>query len=147
MALPDAINGSFEFLAGLFLLLHIKAVRKDKDVKGVSILAQTFFTTWTCWNMYYYPHLDQWLSFTGGLFLAVFQVIYFILLIHYKGKSVKSIKKSMEGLDKAVASAQPSDLLSNVSSKLNEDLPLIDDSELRRMRAYSQLLSEQHFNP
>jgi len=82
--LPDLINGIFEFSAGFFVLNHCRVVIKEKAVKGVSIISIVFFTSWGYWNLYYYPHLEQWLSFLGGLFIVVANSIWVVLLIKYK---------------------------------------------------------------
>ena len=57
--IADYINGSFEVLAGLFVLLNVRRILRDKTVRGVSILPTAFFTLWGFWNMYYYPYLGQ----------------------------------------------------------------------------------------
>jgi len=73
-------------LAGVFVLDHCRNVLKDKMVAGVSIVAVIFFTLWGFWNLYYYPHLDQWLSFYGGLFIVMANFLWVVLLIKYKGE-------------------------------------------------------------
>lgn len=83
MSWQDAVNGAFESLAGFAVLLHCLRLYKDKMVKGVSILATTFFFTWGVWNMYYYPHLDQWMSFFGGLFIVTANCAWIVMLIYY----------------------------------------------------------------
>jgi len=85
--IPDLINGSFELLAGLFVLNHCRAVIRDKAVKGVSIISVGFFTSWGFWNLFYYPHLDQWLSFFGGLFIVAANSIWVLLLLKYRDKT------------------------------------------------------------
>lgn len=86
MQIPDLINGSFEFLAGFFVLNHCRMVLKDKAVAGVSIISIVFFTLWGFWNLYYYPHLDQLWSFYGGMFIVTANTLWVILLIKYKNK-------------------------------------------------------------
>ena len=84
MIAPDIINGIFEVLGGLFIIDHIRALYKSKEVKGVSVVAVSFFAVWGYWNLFYYPHLDQWYSTLGatGIALAntfwVFQMLYYI---------------------------------------------------------------------
>ena len=70
MSLPDIINGTYEAFGGLVILLNVLRIRKDKQVRGVNALTTVFFTTWGFWNLYYYPHLNQWFSFAGGLFIV-----------------------------------------------------------------------------
>ena len=83
--IPDLINGSFELLAGFFILNHCKKVVKDKKVRGVSIISVAFFTSWGFWNLFYYPHLGQVLSFWGGIIVVFANALWTILLIRYKG--------------------------------------------------------------
>jgi hypothetical protein len=84
--IQDFINGSFEFLAGFFVLNHCRIVLKDKKVKGVSIISTIFFTSWGFWNLYYYPHLNQWLSFIGGIFIVSANTLWVILMIYFRRK-------------------------------------------------------------
>lgn len=80
---PDVINGLFEVVGSLFILLSVHKVWKDKSVKGVSWLHVSFFVGWGVWNLYFYPHLDQWWSFGGGIVLAGVQSLWLALLIYY----------------------------------------------------------------
>lgn len=79
----DLINGCFELLGGLLVLLHIRRLWQDKQVKGLSIWPNLFFASWGWWNTYYYPSLGQWMSFIGGTFLALVSTIYCALLAYY----------------------------------------------------------------
>ena len=38
MSIPDIINGAFEAGAGVAVLAHIRAIWKDKEVKGFKII-------------------------------------------------------------------------------------------------------------
>jgi hypothetical protein len=64
---PDVLNGIFELVGSLFILLNVKRVLRDKRVLGFDWRVMLFFTSWGFWNLYYYPHLDQWFSFVGGV--------------------------------------------------------------------------------
>lgn len=81
--LPDYVNGAFEILGAVAILGHVRRVLKDKAVAGVSIMASVFFASWGFWNLYYYPHLGQWASFTGGVFIVVGNVSWIALMIYY----------------------------------------------------------------
>lgn len=70
MTLPDLINGLFESAGGFFISLSIVKLYREKLVRGVSWVHAAFFSTWGLWNLYFYPHLDQWMSFYGGAFLV-----------------------------------------------------------------------------
>ena len=84
MDYPDLTNGLFECLGALAILGHVVRVLNDKNVAGVSIWAGLFFTMWGVWNMWYYPHLDQWWSFYGTLAIVTGNVTWISLLYYYK---------------------------------------------------------------
>ena len=83
MQLADLINGLYESGGGLMNCLNVLALYRDKKVSGVRILPQAFFTSWGVWNLYYYPHLNQWVSFTGGLLIVVANMAWVGLAIYY----------------------------------------------------------------
>ena len=83
MTTPDLINGLFEAFGTIFVYLHIRQIRKDKTVAGISIPAVVFFTSWGFWNIFYYPHLEQWISFVGGLGIVTMNSIWVYYLIKY----------------------------------------------------------------
>ena len=82
-SLPDLANAIFEGLGAFVIFLNVKRILKDKQVKGFDWRVMLFFTLWGYWNLYYYPHLDQWLSFTAGLGIVVSNTIYTVLLVYY----------------------------------------------------------------
>ena len=88
----DIVNGGFELFAGVSVLLHILKVVKDKEVKGMSVVALFFFTFWGFWNLYYYPFLSQWVSFVAGIFIVSTNVVYTFLVLYFSGK-LKFVKK------------------------------------------------------
>lgn len=85
--MADYINGAFEMLSGIFLLLNCFKVYKDKQVKGVSMLSTAFFTTWGFWNLYYYPSLNQTASFYGGLLIVSANSLWLGLMWKYRSKN------------------------------------------------------------
>ena len=85
--IPDLINGIYEFGGALYTIVNIRAVLKDKQIKGVRPSPIIWFTTWGFYNMYYYPHLDQWASFTGGCCIVVTNMIYVSLMIYFMRKN------------------------------------------------------------
>jgi uncharacterized membrane protein len=87
MNIPDCINAVFEALAGFMVLMHCWQLYKDKAVKGVSVWATVFFNVWGFWNLFYYPHLDQWLSFFGGLSITSANTLWICMMIYYIRKS------------------------------------------------------------
>jgi predicted membrane channel-forming protein YqfA (hemolysin III family) len=80
----DLINGLFEVGGGVAILGHCFTLMKDKIVKGVNWASVLFFTIWGIWNIYYYPHLNQWYSFLGGLLIAAGNAWWITLIVKYK---------------------------------------------------------------
>ena len=84
MSYPDLINGIFEASGSLFILRSVFLLHKQKLVRGVSLIHVAFFMAWGWWNLYYYPHLGQWLSFSGGCLIVltnsfwVGQIVYYL---------------------------------------------------------------------
>ena len=83
---PDMINGSFEFVGGLSIFNHCRVVLEHKEVKGVSVLSTIFFLSWSVWNVFFFPHMELWFSFYGGLFMLAANVLWVGLLIKYYRK-------------------------------------------------------------
>ncbi len=83
MTAPDLINGSFELLGGWALWRNVAQLYRDKGHRGVTLGATAFFMTWGYWNLYYYPHLDQWWSFVGGLNIVTANTVWLVLMIYY----------------------------------------------------------------
>jgi hypothetical protein len=82
---PDFFNGLFEAVAGLLVFNNCRAVLRDKQVKGVSIISTAIFTSWGFFNIYYYPSLDQWWSFSGGLVIVSANSLWVYLMVRYTG--------------------------------------------------------------
>ena len=90
--IPDFINGLFECVAGFMILLHVLQLHKDKQVRGLHVVPVVFFTAWGFWNLYYYPHLDQWWSFAGGVFIVITNVIWCLQIRYYLRQERKSLQ-------------------------------------------------------
>lgn len=84
MLTPDAINACFQFGGSAVLMKNVVQLHKDKEVKGVHWVPTLFFASWGMWNLFYYPHLDQRLSFIAGLFLVTVNTIWFLQMVYYK---------------------------------------------------------------
>ena len=83
LTLPDLVNAVFEVGGGAIIILNIKRIMRDKKVRGFDWRVMAFFTLWSYWNLYYYPQLDQWLSFFAGLGIVVTNTIYTVLMVYY----------------------------------------------------------------
>ena len=91
---PDMINGLFELVGGILLILNVMQLYKDKKLNGVHWSPTIFFTSWGIWNLYYYPSLDQWYSFAGGLFIVTVNSIWLFQIYYYSKVYPKLNKKS-----------------------------------------------------
>ncbi|WP_167632472.1 hypothetical protein [Mariprofundus ferrooxydans] len=80
----DAINALFEFGVFLAVVPSILALLRDRQVRGMSLLTPLFFTSWGFWNIFYYPHLDQFWSAAAAVLLTITNSIYLVLLLKYK---------------------------------------------------------------
>ena len=73
---PDLINGMFEFGGAIINWMNVRQIFKDKKVRGVHWSPFVFFTGWGMWNLYYYPHLDQWVSLSAGIILMLVNSVF-----------------------------------------------------------------------
>ena len=85
----DLINAGFEFGAAVAILNHCRELYRHKQVRGVSIASTVFFMLWGTWNIYYYPSLDQGLSFTAGLLVVAANALWVLMLVHYADREVE----------------------------------------------------------
>ena len=95
MSIPDVINGSYEFIGGVFILLNCYRLYKDKMIRGCSIISTAFFCSWGYWNLYYYPSLNQWWSFIGGILIVTGNTLWVWLAIYYSRKKTGQIPKTV----------------------------------------------------
>lgn len=87
---PDLINALFELLGAMIIVLNIHKVMEDRLVRGIHWYVVAFFCFWGIWNLFYYPYLDQWLSFAAGVLMVTMNMIYTALLIHYTWKEQRA---------------------------------------------------------
>lgn len=80
----DKLNGIFELVGGLFIILSCIKLYKDKKVRGVSYIHISYFTLWGYWNIHYYPHLGQWMSFAGSLAMTLVNTIWLGMIFYYR---------------------------------------------------------------
>jgi uncharacterized membrane protein YfcA len=86
MSWQDIVNGIYEIGGGLFMIWNCYKLYKDKDVKGLSLVSSAFFSTWSFWNIYYYPSLNQIVSLCGAILLSITNVIWMIMALYYVNK-------------------------------------------------------------
>ena len=87
----DAVNGSYELIGGIFVFLNCLKLYKDKKIRGVTLSTGLFFASWSWWNLYYYPSLNQWLSFLGGLLIGAANSAWIIMAIYYTRKEKRDV--------------------------------------------------------
>lgn len=87
MLSPDLVNGLFEFVGSCFTWMNVRAVWRDKGYAGIHLPAIAFFMSWGAWNLYFYPHLDQWWSFAGGASLVLANVAWVCSMAYWGRRS------------------------------------------------------------
>jgi hypothetical protein len=80
---PDIFNALFEATGATLTFMNAIAVYRAKGYAGITIPAMLFFTSWGGWNLYYYPHMDQWVSFCAGVALFVANISWLSLALYY----------------------------------------------------------------
>lgn len=85
----DHFNALFEFISAMLLMINVVRLYKDKKLQGVSIVPTMFFTLWGFWNLYYYPSLNQFWSFVGGIFVVVVNLIWVIMALYYRSRNAE----------------------------------------------------------
>lgn len=68
---------------GIFVLASVIKLRRTGLAHGVSWLTVGFFSVWGLWNLYYYPHLEQWASLVGGVMVTLANITWVIMLVHF----------------------------------------------------------------
>lgn len=80
---PDVFNGVLQVCGAGFVVISIVKLNGDRLVRGVSWLHVGFFTVWGYWNLFYFPHLGQWVSFAGALVIVLANTIWMGQLIYW----------------------------------------------------------------
>jgi hypothetical protein len=63
---PDQVNAFFEGGGACLQLLNCRQLLRDRVVRGAHWLPLAFWTSWGCWNLFYYPSIGQSWSFVAG---------------------------------------------------------------------------------
>lgn len=82
--MPDVINGLFELFGSYFTWMSAIQLYRDKHIRGMYWPSGIFFAVWGLWNLYFYPALGQWFSFSAGVVLVLGQVAWVFLLLRYR---------------------------------------------------------------
>lgn len=73
----------FELIGSGLTWINVYRVWKDKGYAGIYLPAVVFFWAWGLWSCFYYPYLDQWWSFVGGLMLVIANFFWTWLMVWY----------------------------------------------------------------
>ena len=81
---PDLINALFEGIGSLLIWKSIIRLHRDKKIRGVHWMPIMFFCLWGYWNLFYYPHLEQWYSFAAGISMVTSNTIWILQMLYYE---------------------------------------------------------------
>lgn len=82
----DMFNACFELGGAALTLLSVRALMRDKKVRGFSPAPIVFFTVWGVWNLWFYSSLGQWFSmFASSTVLAV-NAVWLLLIWKYRNE-------------------------------------------------------------
>lgn len=102
----DYINAIFEFSGAFFIYLSIRRLYQQKLVRGVHWGTTAFFSVWGLWNLYYYPSLDQWASFAGGVAICATNAIYLSMIFYYVWKERQDERVDLIGIDAPIRASE-----------------------------------------
>jgi hypothetical protein len=86
MNLSDVVNGVFEFTGAAMTLLSVRALLRDKEIKGFHWAPTAFFTSWSTFNLWFYPSNNLWWSFAGGVSIWCVNATWLYLVWKYRNK-------------------------------------------------------------
>lgn len=81
MNTADFLNALFEFIGGTLTWLNVRSVYRARGYVGITLPAVIFFTSWGCWNLWFYPHLGQDWSFHAGLWMFTANIAWLGLML------------------------------------------------------------------
>ena len=86
MNYSDLVNGLFELTGAGMTLLSVRAILRDKEIRGIHWGPIVFFTSWSIFNLWFYPDNNLWFSFIGGVALAAVNSTWLYLVWYYSRK-------------------------------------------------------------
>ena len=90
MQWPDLINGGFELIGAFFTWRNAWQLRKDREIKGVYWPTTLFFAAWGLWNLVYYPAMQQWASFIGGVALVAGNLAWVVMAVRLQIQDIRN---------------------------------------------------------
>ena len=83
----DFITSLFQAGAVLFLLLNVRQLWRDKELKGISLWMILYFTLWGYWGIYMFWDLKQYWSMLTNIGIAGAYTVWIGLAAFYKVKN------------------------------------------------------------
>lgn len=81
----DLINGGFELGAGIMQWTNVRALYRDREVRGMNVWSVVFFNVWGLWSFYYYAgYLWQPMSWLGNLAIISANLAWVGMAIRYR---------------------------------------------------------------
>ncbi len=80
----DLTNAIFEGGGGIFALINVIQLLKDKSVKGVNIGSAIFFTVWSIWAIIFYYKTNNFYSMGASVLIAIMEVLWVGLWFKYR---------------------------------------------------------------
>ncbi len=66
--LLDVVNGIFELGGSIVIWMNVKAILRDREIKGVDWRVTVWFTLWGFFNLILYPLLGMvWSTIAGAI--------------------------------------------------------------------------------
>lgn len=91
---PDVVNGAFEAFGAWSVWANVKRLRRDRDVKGIVWQFTIVWWLWGVWNLYYYAHLSQFVSWAAGVVLVVGNAVWLIVWLKILRSKKRGITNS-----------------------------------------------------
>lgn len=83
----DYFTSFFVLIFVLMQISNIKAILKDKDIKGFDYRSMLLYIAWNAWSLFYiYPASDLYLASVVTFILLVLQIVWFYLAVKIKKK-------------------------------------------------------------
>lgn len=95
----DLANSVFQFGGALIAVLNVRAILRDHELRGVSIVAPFFFTSWGLFNLFYYVHLEQWFSLATSVLLFGANAAWMSLIVLYRLQSTR-LRFGISGIER-----------------------------------------------
>ncbi len=83
----DITNGFFVIMGSIAIWFDVRQIIIDQGSAGIHPNVMAFFTMWSIWDIYYYIHIDQWVSLISQIPLTLGTLAWFLLMLFYNKKN------------------------------------------------------------